>query len=80
VRLVADRLELSPPDALQESPATVRLRAHLDRLVPHIDIPDLVAEVEGWTGFTGKLSHAAGATHGSAICSSICTPRCSPQG
>jgi hypothetical protein len=57
VRLVAGRLELSPPDALQESPATVRLRAHLDRLTPHIDIPDLLAEVEGWTGFTGRLTH-----------------------
>ena len=62
VRLVAGRLELSPPDALEESPATVRLRAHLDRLMPHIDIPDLLAEVEGWTGFTGQLTHAAGAT------------------
>ena len=40
----------------------MRLRAHLDRLMPHIDIPDLLAEVEGWTGFTGQLTHAAGAT------------------
>lgn len=30
--------------------------------MPHIDIPDLLAEVEGWTGFTGQLTHAAGAT------------------
>ncbi|MGA2013502.1 MAG: Tn3 family transposase [Solirubrobacteraceae bacterium] len=62
VRLVAGRLELAPPDALHESPATVRLRAHLNRLTPHIDIPDLLAEVEGWTGFTGQLTHTAGAT------------------
>ena len=62
VRLVAGRLELSPPDGLDENPAAVRLRAHLDRLMPHIDIPDLLAEVEGWTGFTGQLTHAAGAT------------------
>jgi TnpA family transposase len=62
VRLVAGRLELSPPDALDESPAAVRLRAELDRLTPRIDIPDLLAEVEQWTGFTGQLTHAAGAT------------------
>jgi hypothetical protein len=62
VRLVGDRLELAQPDALDESPAAVRLRAHLDRLMPHIDIPDLLAEVEGWTGFTGQLTHAGGAT------------------
>jgi TnpA family transposase len=62
VRLVAGRIELSPPEALDENPAAVRLRAHLDRLMPHIDIPDLLAEVEAWTGFTGQLTHAAGAT------------------
>lgn len=62
VRLVGDRLELSPPDALDESPAAVRLRAQLDRLTPRIDIPDLLAEVEQWTGFTGHLTHAAGST------------------
>jgi TnpA family transposase len=62
VRLVAGRLELSPPAALDESPAAVRLRAELDRLTPRIDIPDLLAEVEQWTGFTGQLTHAAGAT------------------
>jgi len=61
VRLVGDRLELSPADALQDSPAAVGLRAELDRLTPRIDIPDLLAEVESWTGFTGQLTHAAGA-------------------
>jgi hypothetical protein len=45
VRLVDGRLELSRPDALDENPAPVRLRAELDRLTPRIDIPDLLAEV-----------------------------------
>lgn len=62
VRLVADRLELARPDALDDSPGAVRLRAQLDRLTPHIDIPDLLAEVQQWTGFTSHLTHAAGAT------------------
>jgi hypothetical protein len=54
VRLAGDRLELSPPEALDESPAAVRLRTELDRLTPRIDIPDLFAEVEQWTGFTSQ--------------------------
>jgi hypothetical protein len=62
VRLVAGCLELSPPEALDESPAAVRLRSELDRLTPRIDIPKLLGEVEQWTGFTGHLTHAAGAT------------------
>ncbi len=62
VRLVAGRLQLSPPEALEDSPAAVRLRSELDRLTPRMDIPDLLAEVEQWTGFTGHLTHAAGAT------------------
>jgi Tn3 transposase DDE domain len=61
VRLVDGRLEVSRPDALDENPAAVRLRAQLDRLTPRIDIPDLLAEVNSWTGFTGQLTHAAGA-------------------
>jgi len=61
VRLVAGRLELSRPAALDE-PATVRLRAHLDRLTPRIDIVGLLAEVQQWTGFLAQLTHAAGAT------------------
>ena len=61
VRLVDGRLEVSRPDALDENPAAVRLRTELDRLTPRIDIPDLLAEVNGWTGFTSQLTHAAGA-------------------
>ncbi len=62
VRLVGDRLELTQPDALQESPAAVRLRSCLDRLMPRVDITDVLAEVERWIGFTGQLTHAGGAT------------------
>ncbi len=62
VRLVGDRLELTQPDALEDSPAAARLRGWLDRLMPHIDITDLLAEVERWTGFLGQLTHAGGAT------------------
>jgi hypothetical protein len=61
VRLVDGRLELSRPDALDENPTAVSLRGDVDRLTPRIDIPDLLAEVQNWTGFTSHLTHAAGA-------------------
>jgi hypothetical protein len=59
VRLVDGRPELSRPDALDENRAAIRLRAEQARLTPRIDIPDLLAEVRSWTGFTGQLTHAA---------------------
>jgi TnpA family transposase len=62
VTLVGDRLELSRPDAIAEDPRVARLRAGIERLMPPIDIPDLLAEVESWTGFTSELTHLAGAT------------------
>ena len=43
------------------TPRPIELRAELDRLTPRIDIPDLLAEVAEWTGFTSHLTHAAGA-------------------
>jgi hypothetical protein len=46
VRLVDGRLELSHPDALDENPRPVELRAELDRPTPRIGIPDLLAEVK----------------------------------
>ncbi len=62
VRLVGDRLELSPAPALEEDPAAQRLRARIERLTPHIDLPELLGEVDAWTGFSGHLTHAGGAT------------------
>ncbi len=38
------------------------LRGAIERLTPAIDIPDLLAEVEAWTGLAAELTHAAGAT------------------
>ncbi len=61
VSLVDGVLEVSRADPLDGNPAAVRLRAELDRLTPRIDIPDLLVEVQSWTGFTSQLTHAAGA-------------------
>jgi hypothetical protein len=43
---VDGRLGLSGPDALDENPRPVELRAEPDRPTPRIDILDLLAEVE----------------------------------
>jgi TnpA family transposase len=61
VRLVDGQLQLSRPDALEDNPGAVRLRAQLDRLTPRVDIADLLAEVHSWTGFAGQLIHLGGA-------------------
>jgi hypothetical protein len=61
VRLAGDRLKVLPHDALPDDPAVARLQARVERLRPHVEITDVLADVDAWTAFTGQLSHAAGA-------------------
>lgn len=62
VRLAGDRLEVLPHDALPDDPAVARLQAQVERLRPHVEITDVLADVDAWTAFSGQLTHAAGAT------------------
>jgi hypothetical protein len=62
VRLAGDRLEVLPVDALPEDPAVARLQAAVEQLRPHVEITDVLADVDAWTGLSGQLTHAAGAT------------------
>jgi Domain of unknown function (DUF4158) len=70
-----DRLELSPPEALDESAAAVRLRAELDRLTPRIDIPDLLARSSSGPGSPASSHTPPARPRGSPICNSTYTPR-----
>ena len=59
VRLVNGRLDLSHPEALNENPTADRApRGARWRYTPRIRIPDLLAEVQNWTGFTSHSTRA----------------------
>ncbi len=43
-----------------EEPAEGRLRALIEPILPEVDLPDLLIEVDGWTGFTDHLTPLSG--------------------
>ena len=50
-----------PRDEGDELPASARaLEEHVSRRMPHVDLTDLLLEVDQWTGFSQHLTHAAG--------------------
>ena len=58
----ADRVVVTPLDALDEPASLVRLRAMVEELLPEVEIADLPLEVHGWTGFLDEYTHISGAT------------------
>lgn len=60
VRVEGDRLFVGPLSA-EERPATaVELERLVDERLPFVDLPDLLMEVDGWTGFSQSFEHAGG--------------------
>jgi TnpA family transposase len=50
-----------PMDAGEALPASARvLEAQVSRRIPHVDLTDLLLEVDQWTGFSQHLTHATG--------------------
>src|SRR5450759_3755635 len=45
------RLVLTPLDRLEEPPSLLALQAGVADLLPRVDLPDVLLEVAGWTGF-----------------------------
>jgi TnpA family transposase len=54
-----DRLVVTPLDKLDEPESLVRLRAAVQARMPHVELPELLLEVEAWTGFAGAFTHTS---------------------
>jgi hypothetical protein len=52
-----DRLVLTGLEKLDESPRLLALREHVAALLPRVDLPELLLEVQAWTGFADQFTH-----------------------
>jgi TnpA family transposase len=61
LRIENDSLVVGPLKAEDEQPSLAALEALVDARLPLVELPDLLMEVDGWTGFSRHLEHAGGA-------------------
>jgi TnpA family transposase len=59
VELDSGKVKLASLDRLAEPESLFSLRERVSALLPRVDLPDVVAEVAGWTGFTDEFSHVS---------------------
>jgi TnpA family transposase len=52
-----DRAVLEEDEALEETESLKRLRAEVERRLPKVDLPELLMEVDAWTGFAAAFTH-----------------------
>ncbi len=68
-----DRPVLTALDKLDEPASLLALRAAVDDLLPRVDLPDVLLEVAGWSGFLGEFTHVSeGAARAEDLGVSIC--------
>jgi hypothetical protein len=60
VRIENDKLTFTPLDAYDLPDSCLQLRKLITQRLPHLDLTDLLIEVDGWTNFTAHLTHASG--------------------
>ena len=48
---------LSPLERLPRPPSLTELRSRVARLMPQVDLPELMLEVDAWTGFSDEFTH-----------------------
>ncbi len=52
-----ERVILTPLDRLEEPDSLCILRDRIQKLLPHTDLPELLLEVNEWTGFADAFTH-----------------------
>jgi len=52
-----DRLVVSGLDKIDEPASLVELRGLVDALLPRVDLPELLLEVNAWRGFASQFTH-----------------------
>jgi len=68
-----DRPVLTALDRLEEPATLTVLREQLAARLPRIDLPDLLLEVAGWTGFPAEFTHvSAGSSRAPDLALSVC--------
>src|SRR5438552_13726224 len=61
LRIGNNSLVVGPLKAEDEQPSVAAPEALVDARLPLVELPDLLMEVDGWTGFSRHLEHAGGA-------------------
>lgn len=54
-----DRLTLTPLERLDDPPSLRRLRATVDDRLPRVELPDVLLEIHGATGFAAAFTHVS---------------------
>jgi TnpA family transposase len=68
-----EKFVLTPLEAIDEPESLKILRRKVDALMPHIDLPDVLLEVNAWTGYADEFTHISeGRTRVENIATSIC--------
>jgi len=60
VRIENDELVISPLEAEELPESSPRLRQLIGERMPHVELTDLLIEVDSWTHFTRRFEHAGG--------------------
>ncbi len=52
-----DEPVLTPLDKLEDPPSLIELRNRVGALLPEVELPELLLEVDSWTGFSAEFTH-----------------------
>ncbi|WP_160166735.1 Tn3 family transposase [Nocardiopsis kunsanensis] len=81
IQFTGGRLRLQPLEAAGEPPLMGEFRALVDAMMPRLDLPDLLMEVDARTGFTEAFTHYSGAETGmedfaTSVCALLVAEAC----